>query len=47
MEDTVDYRVFGGRLINRFFVAPDVLKIFTYRNQMLQSIFGDGDELAS
>lgn len=44
MEDTVDYRVFGGRLVNRLFVAPDVLKIFTYRNQVLQSIFGDGDE---
>ncbi|MCH2141964.1 MAG: SRPBCC family protein [Phycisphaerales bacterium] len=43
MEDTVHYRVLGGRLVNRLFVAPDVLKIFTYRNAMLQSIFGDAD----
>jgi ligand-binding SRPBCC domain-containing protein len=36
MEDIVRYKVFGGRLVNRLFVAPDVLRIFNYRNQTLQ-----------
>jgi hypothetical protein len=36
MEDIVRYKVFGGRLVNRLFVAPDVLRIFNYRTQVLQ-----------
>ena len=36
MEDIVRYKVLGGRLVNRLFVAPDVLRIFSYRNQILQ-----------
>lgn len=47
MEDTVRYRVLGGSLINRFFVAPDVLKIFAYRNDMLQTLFAESEEVTS
>ena len=39
MEDTVRYRVFGGKLVNRLFVRRDVLRIFAYRNRMLLSHF--------
>lgn len=38
--DEVQYRVPGGRLVNRLFVAPDLRKIFSYRTQKLQEIFG-------
>ena len=33
MKDQVDYSVFGGRLIERIFVRPDIKKIFTFRNE--------------
>ena len=35
MTDTVEYSVLGGRLINRWFVEPDLNKIFAYRQQSL------------
>jgi ligand-binding SRPBCC domain-containing protein len=35
MTDTVEYSVPGGRLINRWFVEPDLNKIFAYRQQSL------------
>ena len=38
--DEVQYRVPGGRLINRLFVAPDLRRTFAYRTQKLQEIFG-------
>ena len=38
--DIVDYSVPGGRLINRLFVQPDLIKIFTYRCNKLQELFG-------
>jgi ligand-binding SRPBCC domain-containing protein len=38
--DEVHYRVPGGRLVNRLFVAPDLRKVFSYRTQKLQEIFG-------
>jgi ligand-binding SRPBCC domain-containing protein len=38
--DHVDYRVTGGRLVNRLFVAPDLRRIFGFRMQKLQELFG-------
>lgn len=40
VRDTIDYRVPGGRLINRLFVQPDVERIFRYRLAKLKEIFG-------
>ena len=39
--DHVDYCPLGGSLINRFFVAPDLRKIFRYRTQKLRELFGE------
>ena len=39
MEDTVRYRVYGGALINKLFVQPDVTKIFNSRTEVLQKQF--------
>lgn len=38
-EDHVQYATWGGVLINRLFVEPDVRKIFAYRSARLQEIF--------
>lgn len=38
--DRVRYDHFGGRLINRWIVAPDLRRIFAYRQQMLRELFG-------
>jgi ligand-binding SRPBCC domain-containing protein len=38
--DEVEYQVFGGAIVNRLFVAPDLRRIFEYRSQKLQEIFG-------
>jgi ligand-binding SRPBCC domain-containing protein len=40
VRDTIDYRVPGGRLINRLFVQPDVERIFRYRLAKLKELFG-------
>jgi hypothetical protein len=37
-EDVVKYAVPGGELVNRFFVAPDLKKIFDYRQERLKKI---------
>lgn len=37
--DRVDYEVYGGRLINSLLVQPDVLKIFSFRQQKLRELF--------
>jgi ligand-binding SRPBCC domain-containing protein len=39
-EDKVEYAVLGGSLVKRFFVAPDLERIFAYRRQKLSEIFG-------
>lgn len=39
VEDHVEYAVLGGSLVNKLFVAPDVNRIFDYRQQQLQEIF--------
>lgn len=38
-EDSVKYAVPGGSLVNRFFIAPDLKKIFDYRQEKLRKIF--------
>lgn len=37
--DRVKYAVFGGRLINWLFVAPDLCRIFDYRRRELGRLF--------
>lgn len=37
--DEVDYRVWGGAIIDRLFVRPDLKKIFTYRQETLLQKF--------
>lgn len=37
--DAVEYAVWGGGLINKFFVRPDIEKIFAYRSEQLDEIF--------
>ena len=37
--DEVSYRVFGGRLVNRFFVQRDLLRIFEYRERKMLELF--------
>lgn len=39
IQDIIDYSVPGGALIHRMFVEPDVLKIFRYRQQVLDVLF--------
>ena len=39
--DHVDYRVFGGALVNRLFVAGELRRIFTYRKTRLHELFPD------
>lgn len=38
--DRVRYAVPGGALANRLFVAPDLRKIFTFRQETLTRVFG-------
>jgi hypothetical protein len=35
----VDYEVPGGRLIDAIFVRPDMLRIFTFRQDKLRKLF--------
>ena len=37
--DTVDYNVLGGRIVNRLFVAPDLRRIFAFRQARLNELF--------
>lgn len=37
--DYVDYAVYGGRLINSLLVRPDLMKIFSIRQQKLRELF--------
>lgn len=38
-EDHVEYAVFGGSLVNYFFVKRDIRSIFAYRSERLQEFF--------
>lgn len=40
VEDGVDYDVPGGRLIHRWLVGPDLIRIFRFRLEKLQEVFG-------
>jgi len=40
VEDSVHYISRGGKIIHRFLVKPDLLKIFGYRHDRLIEIFG-------
>jgi ligand-binding SRPBCC domain-containing protein len=39
LSDLVTYAVPGGALVNRFFVAPDLRRIFDFRRQKIDSLF--------
>lgn len=39
VRDRVRYAVPGGSLVQRFFVEPDLRRIFEYRHQVLREIF--------
>lgn len=43
MTDSVEYSVPGGRLINRWFVEPDLRKIFSWRRKCLTERFATRD----
>jgi ligand-binding SRPBCC domain-containing protein len=38
--DRVEYAVPGGPLVQKFFVAPDLTRIFAFRHRILEQIFG-------
>ena len=40
VEDGVDYDVPGGRYVHDWIVAPQLMRIFTYRQHKLQELFG-------
>lgn len=40
VRDEVEYAVFGGRLIQKCLVAPDIEKIFAYRTAKLKELIG-------
>ena len=40
VRDEVEYAVLGGRLIQKFLVAPDIEKIFAYRASKLKELIG-------
>jgi ligand-binding SRPBCC domain-containing protein len=40
VEDAVDYEVPGGRVVHDWIVGPELIRIFSYRQQRLQEIFG-------
>lgn len=39
IEDEVNYDFFGGPLLHRYLVRPDIEKIFSYRQEQIQKIF--------
>lgn len=41
MCDRVRYAVFGGALVNRLFVRPDVERIFAHRRSCMREFFGE------
>ncbi len=47
VRDNVQYSVFGDALVNRFFVAPDLDRIFKYRHTVLKTIFNSPDAKGS
>ena len=39
VQDSVRYATLGGKLFQKFFIAPDLRKIFRYRHEVLQELF--------
>lgn len=39
VNDFVEYAVWGNQLVDKFFVRPDIEKIFAYRSEQLEKIF--------
>jgi ligand-binding SRPBCC domain-containing protein len=39
VRDTVRYAVWGGRLVQRLFIAPDLDRIFSFREDRLTEVF--------
>ena len=37
--DNVEYAVPGGRIVQKFLVAPDIERIFDYRHKILEELF--------
>ena len=40
VEDCVQYATLGGSIVQRLLVAPDLRRIFSYRHEVLQQLFG-------
>jgi hypothetical protein len=40
VEDGVDYDVPGGYAVHQLLIGPDLIRIFTYRQERLRQIFG-------
>lgn len=47
VRDHVDYAVLGGRIVNKLFVRRDLERIFAFRTEKLQEIFGSRDDTAA
>ena len=45
--DTVHFRSRGGRLVEGFFVIPDLRRIFAFRHAQLSRIFGANETLST
>lgn len=45
VEDDVEYAVPGGSIVDRLFVAPELGKIFSFRQQRIRELLGSGPEL--
>jgi ligand-binding SRPBCC domain-containing protein len=41
--DRVEYALWGGALVNRLLVAPDLRRIFRYRHTALRELFGGAE----
>ena len=41
VDDSIEYAVWGNHLANKFFVRPDLEKIFGYRSEQLNKIFSE------
>lgn len=44
--DKVEYAAFGGRLVQKFLVAPDLERIFQYRHRVLERLFNAAGQAA-
>jgi ligand-binding SRPBCC domain-containing protein len=47
IEDGVEYATPGGRLVHNWIVAPELIRIFRYRQQALARIFGEDPRQAA